>query len=206
LKLKGDSDVTTPSKLTFKQLLAWALVGGITLLLAAVAKPAYQMAMMKQQLDTYAPELRAKVMALSPDTKAALKQVQAGHNRPSKVLTLRQVMQEILSDYQSIVAAVATDNAEQAADSARRLANHRIPKGGLLPYFPLDKINDTALSVLPAMNSQVEGSALRLATAADKGDMNAASIELGEIAKGCVACHQTFRGQPGVSAYIPATH
>ncbi len=146
--------------------------------------------------------MQEKVKALSPDTKAALKAVQAGHNRPSDILTLRQVMQEVLSDYQSIIAAVAVDNAAQAADSARRLANHRIPKGGLLPYFSLDQINDASLAALPGMNTQVEGHALKLAEAADKGDMAAAAEYIGEIAKGCVACHQLFRGQPGVSPHI----
>lgn len=147
----------------------------------------------------WTPELRQKFFALSPELRATLGQLHAGHSRHSKTLTLRQVMQEILSEYQGIAAAVATDNAEQAADSARRLANHRIPAGGLLPYFPLDRINDASLSVLPAMNEAVEGAALRLAEAADRGDMAAAAVGLGEIASGCVACHQMFRGQPGVS-------
>lgn len=154
---------------------------------------------MKQQMMSYTPELRQKVMGLSPDIRATMNQVHAQHTRKSKELTLRQVMQEILSEYQSIAAAVAVDNAEQAADSARRLANHRIPKGGLLPYFPLDKMNNQDMGVLPAMNDAVEGSALRLAEAADKGDMSKAASHLSDIMGGCVACHQKFRGIPGVS-------
>ncbi len=181
---------------------SWLLIGVAVVAVAALAKPGSQMWAQIQQLQSYTPTLQEKVKALSPETKAGLKAVQAGHNRPSDVLTLRQIMQEILSDYQSIIAAVAVDNAAQAADSARRLANHRIPKGGLLPYFSLDQINDTALAVLPAMNTQVEGSALKLAEAADKGDMAAAAEYIGEIGKGCVACHQLFRGQPGVSPHI----
>lgn len=181
---------------------SWLFIGVAVVAVAALAKPGSQMWAQMQQLQSYTPELQEKVKALSPETKAGLKSVQAGHNRPSDVLTLRQIMQEILSDYQSVVAAVAVDNAEQAADSARRLANHRIPKGGLLPYFSLDQINDTALGVLPAMNTQVEGSALKLAEAAERGDMATAATYIGEIGKGCVACHQMFRGQPGVSPNI----
>ncbi len=111
-------------------------------------------------------------------------------------------MHEILSEYQSIASAIATDNAEQAAESARRLANHRIPKGGLLAYFPLDKVNTADLSVLPAMNTAVEGSALKLADAADKNDMAMAASYMSDIMTGCVACHQKFRGVPGVSANL----
>lgn len=181
---------------------SWLVIAVAVAAVAALAKPGSQMWAQMQQLQSYKPELQEKVKALSPDTKAALKAVQAGHNRPSDILTLRQVMQEVLSDYQSIIAAVAVDNAAQAADSARRLANHRIPKGGLLPYFSLDQINDASLAALPGMNTQVEGHALKLAEAADKGDMAAAAEYIGEIGKGCVACHQLFRGQPGVSPHI----
>jgi hypothetical protein len=156
----------------------------------------------RQMILSYTPALRQKFFALSPELRATLGKLHASHTRHSKQLTLRQVMQEILSEYQGIAAAVATDNAEQAADSARRLANHRIPAGGLLPYFPLDKINNESLSVLPAMNDAVEGAALRLAEAADKGNMAEAAVRVGEIASGCVACHQMFRGQPGISPLL----
>lgn len=153
----------------------------------------------KQQLMSYTPELREKVKVLSPQTKQMLKQVSAKHNRPSPTLTLRQVMQEVLADYQSMISGLAADNGPQAADSARRLANHRIPRGGLLPYFGLDKVNDTGLAPLQAFNDQVEGNALKLAEAAEKGDMVKAATYVGDITTGCIACHQVFRGQPGVS-------
>lgn len=156
----------------------------------------------RQMVLSFTPELRQRFFALSPELRATLGKLQASHPRHSKALTLRQVMQEILSEYQGVAAAVATDNAEHAADGARRLADHRIPVGGLLPYFPLDKINEASLSVLPAMNDAVEGAALRLAQAADRGDMAEAASRLGEIATGCVACHQFFRGRPGVSPLL----
>lgn len=157
---------------------------------------------MQQMVKTYTPALRQKVMALSPELKATIQKLHAGHTRRAKETTLRQVMHEILSEYQSVASALATDNAEQAADAARRLANHRIPKGGLLPYFPLDKINNTDLAVLPAMNATVEGSALKLAEAADAGDMPRAASYMSDIMTGCVACHQKFRGTPGISANL----
>lgn len=157
---------------------------------------------MKQMMMSYTPELRQKVMGLSPDVRATMNKVHAQHTRKSNQLTLRQVMEEILSEYQGIASAIANDNPEQAADSARRLANHRIPKGGLLPYFPLDKMNNADMGVLPAMNEAVEGSALRLAEAADKGDMAKAATHLSDIMSGCVACHQKFRGTPGVTANL----
>ena len=156
----------------------------------------------RQMILSFTPELRQRFFALSPELRATLGKLQASHPRHSKVLTLQQVMQEILSEYQGVAAAIATDNAEHAADGARRLADHRIPVGGLLPYFPLDKVNEPSLSVLPAMNDAVEGAALRLARAADQGNMAEAASRLGEIATGCVACHQFFRGQPGISPLL----
>lgn len=157
---------------------------------------------MQQMVKTYTPEMRQKITALSPELKATIQKLHAGHTRRAKETTLRQVMHEILSEYQSIASALATDNAEQAAEAARRLASHRIPKGGLLPYLPLDKINNSDLSVLPAMNEIVEGSALKLAEAADKGDLPKAASYMSDIMNGCVACHQKFRGVPGVSANL----
>jgi cytochrome c556 len=157
---------------------------------------------MQQMMKTYTPEMRQKVMALSPELKATIQKLHAGHTRRAKETNLRQIMHEILSEYQSIASALATDNAEQAAEAARRLANHRIPKGGLLPYFPLDKVNTNDLSILPAMNEIVEGSALKLAEAADQGDLPKAASYMSEIMNGCVACHQKFRGVPGVSANL----
>lgn len=166
-------------------------------------QPAQPMpAEMQNMVKTYTPELRQKVMALSPELKSTIQQLHAGHTRRAKETTLRQIMHEILSEYQSIASAVATDNAEQAAESARRLANHRIPKGGLLAYFPLNKVNTADLSVLPAMNLAVEGSALKLAEAADKGDMTMAASYMSDIMTGCVACHRKFRGVPGISANL----
>ena len=157
------------------------------------------MSAQQRQMMSFTPELRQKAMALSPEIKMKLNQIHAQHTRHSNDLTLRQVMQEILSEYQSIATALSTDNGPQAADSARRLADHRIPRGGLLPYLPLDKIDNKHIGVLPAMNTTVEGSALKLAEAADKGDMQAASRYMSDIMSGCVACHQIFRGQPGTS-------
>ncbi|HET9463322.1 MAG TPA: hypothetical protein VFO43_05085 [Thiobacillus sp.] len=157
---------------------------------------------MQKMMKAYTPELRQKVMALSPELKSTIQKLHAGHTRHAKETNMRQIMHEILSDYQSIASALATDNAEQASEAARRLANHRIPKGGLLAYFPLDKVNNNDLAVLPAMNDIVEGSALKLADAADAGDMPKAASYMSDIMTGCVACHQKFRGTPGISANL----
>jgi len=167
-----------------------------------VKTPAPMPVEMQQMMKTYSPEMRQKVMTLSPELKSTIQQLHAGHPRRAKETTLRQIMHEILSEYQSIASAVATDNAEQAADAARRLAGHRIPKGGLLAYFPLDKVNNTDLAVLPAMNTAVEGSALKLAEAAEAGNMALAAAYMSDIMTGCVACHQKFRGVPGISANL----
>lgn len=183
------------------------LAGGLLVAFPAAAEtPRNAAAMpveMQQMMKTYSPELRKKVMALSPELKATIQQLHAGHTRRAKETTLRQIMHEILADYQAVAAALATDNAELASEAARRLANHRIPKGGLLAYFPLDKVNDNDLAVLPAMNQIVEGNAIKLADAADAGDMPRAASYMSDIMTGCVACHQKFRpAAPGVSANL----
>ena len=171
-----------------------------------VENPSPDMKQLQQLLQKQAgmmkPELQVKVKRLSPETKKILLKILAQHNRYSEKVTLRQVMQEVLTDYQSMVAGVMMDNPEQASDSALRIANHRIPVGGLLPYLGLENINDSRLAALEGFNDSVEGKARELAAAAGKGDMATASLLVGEIASGCVACHAVFRGQPGVSGYL----
>jgi hypothetical protein len=154
------------------------------------------------QLALTTPELQEKAKGLSMDTKMSLMAILAMHNRYSERATMRQVMTEVLSDFQSILAGIMTDNPEQTADSARRLANHRIPVGGLLPYLGLDNITDDRLAVLDGFNSSVEGNALKLAAAAEAGDMATAASLVGPISSGCVACHGVFRSQPGVSDLV----
>lgn len=157
---------------------------------------------MKSDMALMKPDLQAQVKGLSKETKMELMKILSGHTRRSKQVTLRQVMHEVLSDYQSIVAGLATDNTEQAADAARRLANHRLPVGGLIPYMAKEDVNDERLASLVGFNDLVEGNSLRLAAAADKGDTGEAVSYLGRIAEGCVACHQVFRGKPGASTRL----
>ena len=157
---------------------------------------------MQKSMGMMKPELQEKAKALPPEIQQFLLKVAIKHSRHSETLTMRQVMQEILADYQAVAGAIATDNGELAADAARRIADHRLPRGGMLPYRPLEKINGRDLGVLPAMEDAVEGSARRLAAAAEKGDMGAAAQQFGAMTAGCVACHAHFRGQPGISARL----
>lgn len=155
--------------------------------------------LLKSQIDMMTPELQKKVNGLSTDTKMSLMAIMAMHSRYSSEATMRQVMLEVLSDYQSMVMGIMTDSNEMTADSARRLANHRIPVGGLLPYLRMDDISDERLSVLETFNDSVEGNANKLADAAEQGDMATASELLGSISSGCVGCHAVFRSLPGKS-------
>lgn len=158
--------------------------------------------LMKQELMLMTPEMRKQVQALSPANKKALLGIYAQHNRRSKQLTLRQVMHEVQSDYQSMVTGILTDNGEQAADSARRLANHRLPRGGLLPYMKLEQVTDEFVGTLVPFNDTVEGSAKKLADAAEQGNMAEAASYLSTITGGCVACHNVFRGVPGKTPHL----
>lgn len=157
---------------------------------------------MMHQMSMMTPELQKKVKALSPKTQKLLMQILSQHTRYSDKITLRQVMHEVLSDYQGMVTGIMTDNPVQTAASARRLANHRIPAGGLLPYLGLENITDEKLAVLDAFNSSVEGEALKAAAAADAGDMGKAAIHMSNVTNGCTSCHNVFRGQPGVSNLV----
>lgn len=159
--------------------------------------------LMQQQMATMTPELVERARALSPEIRQFLMKVVVRHERRSDSLTLVQVMQEIMADFQTVGVAIATDNGPMAADAARRIAGHRLPRGGMLPYLPLDKVTNEGLSVLPSMEAAVEGGARLLAEAAERGDMIGAAQHYGTITSGCVACHAHFRGQPGASAYEP---
>lgn len=186
----------------FVSLAAALLISGSAV--AADAKPDPQkmeklQKIMQHQMMLMKPELQAKVKVLSPKTKQSLMKILAQHSRYSDTATLRQVMTEVLADYQSMVSGIMTENKEQVADSARRLANHRIPVGGLLPYMGLENVNDDRLAILEGFNDSVEGNAKKLAIAADAGDMAQAASLVGPITTGCVACHAVFRSQPGLS-------
>jgi hypothetical protein len=184
-----------------KRILVATTLGAASFAYAQAPAPAKneQMALMQKHMALMKPELQAKVKALSPQTKQLLLKLLSQHTRYSDRVTFRQVMHEVLADYQSMVAGIVTDNPEQAADAARRLANHRMPRGGLLPYLKPEHLNDAALSTLVPFNETVEGNTLKLAEAAERGDMANASHYLTEITAGCVGCHQMFRGTPGVS-------
>jgi len=179
------------------------LVMGSGLLLSGTANADNGMAELKKvlqgQIEMMKPELQDKVKALSTDTKMSLMAILAMHSRYSDEATLRQVMLEVLADYQTMVMGIMTDSNEMAADGARRLANHRIPVGGLLPYMGMDNITDDRLAVLGGFNDSVEGNANKLADAAAAGDMATAASLVGSITSGCVGCHAVFRTLPGKS-------
>lgn len=155
---------------------------------------------MKAQYQMMQPNLQNKVDDLSTDTKMSLMTILSMHSRQSQQATLRQVMLEVLADYQTMTMGIMTNSTEMTADAARRLANHRIPVGGLIPYLGLDNVNDARLSVLEGFNDSVEGNANKLADAAAKGDMGTAASLVGAISTGCVGCHSVFRpGNIGIS-------
>lgn len=187
----------------------WSLLFGLVLGLFPVAAtaqgggaPPDGAAMMQRQMSIMTPELRARIQALSPETRATLRQIFGAHTRLSETATLRQVMVEILSDLQGVVAGLAMGNGEQAALAARAVANHRIPRGGILPYLAPEQVNDDLVSSLSTFNAQVEGNALHLAEAAEAGDLSRAAGYLEEISLGCIGCHDLFRGRPGVSPRV----
>ena len=152
-------------------------------------------------MKTYTPELRQKVMALSPELKGTIQKLHAGHTRRAKETNLRQIMHEILSEYQSIASALATDNAEQAAEAAGAW-QPPYSQGRTAGLFPAGQGQHQRPVGAAGDEHIVEGSALKLAEAADAGDMPKAASYMSDIMTGCVACHQKFRGVPGISANL----
>ncbi len=116
-------------------------------------------------------------------------------------LTLRQVMQEMMSDLQSIIVGISMDNLEQVAESAQRLGKHKMPKGGLRPYLPVDKHDQ--LSVLPAMETIISDEVKSIVEATKEGNTATAALHITPLIQGCVTCHSIFRGTPGAVS-LPA--
>lgn len=185
-----------------KKYLSGLLIAGLVAFsgVAAAEKPN-----MMKMAEKFSPELLEKLNELSPETKSTLMGRMGQHTRMSETATMRQVMMEVMVDYQAVAAAIATDNPEAAAEAAHRIVDHRLPVGGMLAYLPLDKVTDEDLKVLPTFGGAVEGGMKKVAEAAKKGDMTTAALALGEVTAGCVACHKHFRGQPGVSSRIKQT-
>lgn len=77
----------------------------------------------RQLVQSYTPELRQKVMALSPETNATVQKMYASHTRHSDTLTFRQVMQEVLADYQNR-ARHEGHGATQARGAREELGHH----------------------------------------------------------------------------------
>ena len=199
----SSNNIFKPFKITIVSTIA-AVFFGSSILVSTVKADDSGMAELKEvlqgQIGLMKPELQEKVKGLSTDTKMLLMSILAMHSRYSDKATLRQVMLEVMADYQSMVMGIMTDSSEMTADAARRLANHRIPVGGLLPYMGMENITDDRLAVLGGFNDSVEGNSIKLAEAADKGDMKTAASLLGTISSGCVGCHAVFRPEiPGTS-------
>jgi hypothetical protein len=151
-------------------------------------------------LSQFTPELQTRILALAPERVAALGKSSRSHRHPlDGQLTARQVMQQLLADYQAIGAALVVENGKQAAESARRLVDHPSPRGQVYPYIALEKVTEENIRQIPTMWQATFGKAQQLAAAAEKGDLQQAGALYGEIVVGCVTCHQLFRGTPGVS-------
>jgi len=159
----------------------------------------------KNLINSYTPELQRRVLSLSPEILGRIgKGEKAEKNQFEQQFTARQVMQQMLSDLQAIAASLAVDNGKMAAENARRLINHPSPKGVVFPYVALERINEANFSALPSMHEAVFGNAKKLAAAADAENIPLAASYLGSVMSGCVACHQIFRGTPGVSTRLRA--
>lgn len=153
----------------------------------------------------FTPDVQARLRALPPLMLARMVRTMGGGRAPGpedQRYTLRQVMVQMLADYQAIGAALAMDNGPLAARNARRLVDHPAPVGYLFPYIGPERITAANFQALPAFLDGVFGEAERLAKDGEKGNLVQASQRYGDILKSCIACHAVFRGTPGVSPYL----
>lgn len=147
-------------------------------------------------------EFQEAVGKLPPEFIQQFKKMTAKHTRYSEDATARQIMMEILSDTQCVIANLMIENGEGAADCAMRASQHRWPKAHLLAYVRLEQINVESLGALPKINGMVEVGLEKVADLAIKKDFAGASAEMGNVLKGCATCHNMFRGDKGVSPHI----
>lgn len=148
------------------------------------------------------PEFKAAIDKLPKDFLEQFKNMTKKHDRFSNEATARQVMHEILSDVQCVIAGISIENAEMTADCAVRASAHRWPRGHLLAYVQLNQINVESLGALPQINKMVEVGLENVGELALKKDFIAAGEAMGGVLKGCATCHAMFRFDPGTSKYI----
>ncbi len=112
--------------------------------------------------------------------------------KPMSDQTLKQVMQGIQSNLDRLVYGITVENPALIREGALGIADHPMPKGGLKPYI---KKNPEKLGeMVPAMEEAVHQSALHIVKSIDAGNTRAVVEHLSTMLKGCVSCHQVFRG------------
>lgn len=189
-----------------------AIVAAIAVLGAAASSNAHAQALQypsKEKTSADMPkqykmtkEFQEAVSKLPPEFIQQFKKMTSKHTRYSEDATARQVMMEILSDTQCVIANLMIENGEGAADCAMRASAHRWPKGHLLAYVRLEQINVESLSALPNINGMVEVGLEKVADLAIKKDFAGASAEMGNVLRGCATCHAMFRFDKGTSKHI----
>ena len=95
---------------------ATALLLGSTMLVSSVHAGDDGLAelkkVMQSQMELMKPELQTKVKGLSTDTKMSLMAILAMHSRVSDKATMRQVMLEVMQDFQTVSMGIMTGSPE----------------------------------------------------------------------------------------------
>lgn len=110
---------------------------------------------------------------------------------PAKPVALQGVMQQLGRDMQAVTAAIATEDWPQVAQLAPKIADHPAPpfaeKLRILSWLGTDaaKFRD--------FDGRVHAAAVAMGKAARHGDGDAVIAGFGEVQKGCLGCHRSFR-------------
>lgn len=153
--------------------LAWSSVG---LLLLTVA------------CDSPADRAEAPGAAEDRVSEAADAHAPAEHGEGQALLP---IMQHLGSQMNALTYALMTDDTATVASSAAAIAEH-------VPIAPeelerIHRVLGTAMTEFEALDASVHSAAVQLAEAADSGRTDAVLDRLGEVQRGCVACHAQFR-------------
>ena len=111
--------------------------------------------------------------------------------------TLKEAMQNHLSQMQRLLSGIMYQNSYAAAQSALGIAMHPIPAEGTpkssVAYFIAPEHRKVVVQLLPKFKEAAHTPALELEEAVKKDDWDTALQKFHQILDGCVACHKAAK-------------
>ncbi len=108
-------------------------------------------------------------------------------------MTMKQVMQQLHTDFTRLNDAILMDDMQAAAVAAHGIANHAPP--ALSRRQQIKKALGTSMADFKAADMVVHGLAVKIAKAATAGDRDAVIRHQSAMLGACSGCHNRFRAQ-----------